>query len=440
MRVTLRIALTLAVLALATRAEAIPAFARKYGMSCTACHLAWPILNQQGQLFRDNGYQFGTEKDEPVTLTPAYWPVAMRTTAAYQYTRTTNQSSDAGPITVATGGVPQTPGVDILSAGTIARDISFLMVLTGFSPSDGAAMAESAWVRVDNLGGSRWANLKIGKFEVDLPASAHRGVPLTNGYAIYAPSWAAQQPNSPRPQFDLSTNQVGVEFDGHSVDGATRYAISVVSANGDLGTKGAWSSPLIYAHVQQAFETGSEFAPYVRIGALAAMGSWPTTFDTLTDNSTTPATVTNIAGTGHDNKTYSRAGAELTGLLGYPATPFQWQVVYMYGQEAAGLGGPGTPAAHFSGGWLELNWVPVTQNDYNATPWLLFGRYDLVRQGNGPGDFDGFTLGARRYLAVGPRASAAIHLEVSSGTTKGTADNGANVQTQAVMAGIDFAF
>jgi hypothetical protein len=433
MRLALRIAVSLAVLAGATRAQAIPAFARKYGMSCTACHLAWPILNQQGQLFRDNGYQFGTEKDEPVTLAPTYWPIAARTTAAYQYTRTTNQPSDAGPITVASGGVPQTPGVDVLMAGTIARDISFLLVLTGFSPSDGAAMAESAWVRLDNLGGSRWANLKVGKFEVDLPASAHRGVPLTNGYAMYGPRYGSAVP------FDLSTNQVGVEFDGHSREGATRYAISVVSANGDLGTRGAWSSPLLYAHVQQAFDLDNGVMPWVRLGALAALGWWPTTFDRLTDPAP-GSTPQPIAGTGRDNKTYSRLGAEVTGQLGYPSTPLQWQAVYMYGQEAAGASGAGTPKAHFSGGWLELDWVPVSRLDYNATPWLLFGRYDLVRQGDGPGDFDGLTLGARHYLAVGPRASAAVHLEVSSGTTKGVADGGAKVQVQAVLAGIDFAF
>jgi hypothetical protein len=426
MRHPLRIALTLAVLTLATRAEAIPAFARKYGMSCTACHLAWPILNQQGQLFRDNGYQFGTEKDDPVTLAPAYWPMAARTTAAYGYTRTTNQPSDAGPITVTTGGVPQPPGVDLLSGGTITRDVSFLLILTGFSPTDGAALAESAWVRVDNLGGSRWANVKIGKFEVDLPASAHRGVMLTNGYAIYG------QRQGSVATFDLSENQVGVELDGHNLDGTTRYALSLVSANGDLGGKGAWSSPLLYAHLQQAFDLDNPVLPWIRIGALGSMGWWPTTFDT---NAGQP-----IPGTGRDNKTYSRIGAEVTGLLGYPATPFQWQAVYMYGQEAAGLNGVDSAKAHFSGGWLELNWVPVSRNDYNANPWLLFGRLDFVRQGEGPGDFNGLTLGARRYLAVGPRASAAIHLEVSGGTTKGIADGGANIQTQAIMAGIDFAF
>src|SRR5882757_6128238 len=37
--------------------RAIPAFARKYGMPCSACHEAWPKLNNFGQTFKDNGYQ-----------------------------------------------------------------------------------------------------------------------------------------------------------------------------------------------------------------------------------------------------------------------------------------------------------------------------------------------------------------------------------------------
>jgi hypothetical protein len=43
--------------------QAIPAFARKYGLPCSACHEAWPKLNNFGQVFRDNGYQLGNDKD-----------------------------------------------------------------------------------------------------------------------------------------------------------------------------------------------------------------------------------------------------------------------------------------------------------------------------------------------------------------------------------------
>jgi hypothetical protein len=45
-----------------TQAQAIPPFARKYDVNCTACHTAPPILNQFGQRFLENGYQLpGTE-------------------------------------------------------------------------------------------------------------------------------------------------------------------------------------------------------------------------------------------------------------------------------------------------------------------------------------------------------------------------------------------
>ena len=37
--------------------NALPAFARKYGLRCSACHESWPMLNYFGQEFKDNGYQ-----------------------------------------------------------------------------------------------------------------------------------------------------------------------------------------------------------------------------------------------------------------------------------------------------------------------------------------------------------------------------------------------
>ncbi len=45
------------VLLLAPRAEAIPAFARKYETSCQTCHTVFPKLNAFGTAFRLNGYR-----------------------------------------------------------------------------------------------------------------------------------------------------------------------------------------------------------------------------------------------------------------------------------------------------------------------------------------------------------------------------------------------
>src|SRR5262249_44261667 len=163
----------------ASRAQAIPAFARKYGMACTACHEAWPKLNAQGWAFRDNGYQWMAGKDNPITLNPAYWPIAVRTTVGYQYQSLTNQPSNAGNIAVNTGRIG-TSGIDLLFAGTLTNNVSFLLVIepqltnVGFTTgimTDPAlitapgevGLVESLWVRFDNIFGSPYLNFKIGR-------------------------------------------------------------------------------------------------------------------------------------------------------------------------------------------------------------------------------------------------------------------------------------
>ena len=57
------------------KAEGIPAFARKYGMRCSACHLAVPVLNRYGQAFKDNGYRMKVGTDDLRANEPGYWPL-----------------------------------------------------------------------------------------------------------------------------------------------------------------------------------------------------------------------------------------------------------------------------------------------------------------------------------------------------------------------------
>ena len=60
--------------------NAIPAFARRYGLRCSARHESWPMLNYFGQKFEDNGYQLRNEWDAPIWQNPGYWPVTFRMT------------------------------------------------------------------------------------------------------------------------------------------------------------------------------------------------------------------------------------------------------------------------------------------------------------------------------------------------------------------------
>ncbi len=79
------------------RVTAIPAFARKYGLPCSACHTAWPKLNNFGMTFRDNGYQLGNDRDSPIYQNPSYFPITLRMTPNWHLEHNTNQAVDATP-------------------------------------------------------------------------------------------------------------------------------------------------------------------------------------------------------------------------------------------------------------------------------------------------------------------------------------------------------
>src|SRR3954470_21127146 len=87
------------VLALSSSANALPAFARKYGLRCSACHESWPMLNYFGQKFKDNGYQLMNDRDAPIWQNPSYWPITLRMTPFWS-----RESTNKVPIdTAATG-------------------------------------------------------------------------------------------------------------------------------------------------------------------------------------------------------------------------------------------------------------------------------------------------------------------------------------------------
>ncbi|MBE9563643.1 MAG: hypothetical protein IMF17_00255, partial [Proteobacteria bacterium] len=77
--------LILSVLMIPTNSEAMPVFARKYNMSCTACHAAFPRLNEFGEQFASDNYRLPNWKDSTVETgdemlaLPDSVPLALRT-------------------------------------------------------------------------------------------------------------------------------------------------------------------------------------------------------------------------------------------------------------------------------------------------------------------------------------------------------------------------
>src|ERR1700693_5389144 len=211
----------------AGKVYAIPAFARKYGMPCSACHEAWPKLNNFGQNFKDNGYQMMNDRDAPIFQQAAYWPVAFRITPNW-HRESVDRTDLANPATgLTTEGQLTThgfdlSGLDILTAGTLAKNISFLLVRS--ADNTGAFHFESANVRFDNLLHTTWLNVKVGKFELDNIVSEKRILTLSGQGGFYQGYHFQPVTENGLYTFGLCDNQFGGEVLGHSRDDSTPHS------------------------------------------------------------------------------------------------------------------------------------------------------------------------------------------------------------------------
>ena len=160
-------------------ANAIPAFARKYGLRCSACHESWPMLNYFGQKFKDNGYQLMNDRDAPIWQNPGYWPVTFRITPIWHR--------------VSTGKVELTP---MRRWGRLRRGCGgpahyefrlrserprlphrrnsgeeHLVLCASVLRCDGLrSTLRQSMARLDNMLGSSWLNIQAGQVRTGQPA------------------------------------------------------------------------------------------------------------------------------------------------------------------------------------------------------------------------------------------------------------------------------
>jgi hypothetical protein len=425
------------------KTDAIPAFARKYGLRCSVCHTVWPELSAFGQKFRDNGYQLGNDRDSPIWQSAAYWPIAIRTTPHFNLERTTKQPVDATP------GVPGPPfvektitqsgfdvsGVDFLMLGTLYKDISFGFVAT-MDPTGGTGV-EAAFVRFDNLAKSPWVNLKVGKFELDNLLSEKRITFLSNNGTFYQSYHFL--PVGSANDFGLGDNQIGAELSGHSLNSYTRYGVALLgSTSGNPGLSGGHSMDAMLT-LSQAYEAGG--LGLHRVGLFAYLGRRPTAFET---SGGTP-----IPGTGTANKSFYRIGATGSFFLG---PSLELLPLFMRAHDDAALGG-GPQAPTWNSGLLEAHYIVHPQL-------LLEGRYEILRmsqQGDPAtpktlGDVDAMVVGFRAYPFMFSRAGLSVHGEFARTKTIGTVplsgdgvgvpplSPGTAVWSNSVLFALDFAF
>ncbi len=345
-------------------ANAIPAFARKYGLRCSACHETWPILNNFGLKFRDNGYQIMNDRDAPIWQNPSYWPITFRITPVWHRVSASNDvdtysTTAPGVITgtaiqqISSSGVDLS-GLDFHTGGTLEKNISFF-VLPSSDPT-AAFHFETVMARFDNLFGSPWLNIKLGRFELNNLLSEKRMVGLTDEGGIY-------QTYHFIPVADgnifgqMGDNQLGIEYVGHSYDDRTRISAALLDSNdGNVNLTLGANSYSGFFTFDQAIDTGKWDVQ--RLGAYAFAGEAATYYRTLGG--------VPIAGSGIGNKSFYRIG--FTGQF-YFGPHFDLNVVTQHGQDNAWFGqGYGNAVNTDGNGGTLCSGPPLTNCLANNTP------------------------------------------------------------------------
>lgn len=169
----------------------IPAFARKYSMSCKTCHSPAPALKAYGEEFAANGFVLA-DQDAPRYFVPTgdddlsllrELPLALRMEGYLTYNNSASKTNDISAPYI----------LKILSGGALAKDVAYYFYFF-FSERGEVAGIEDAFIMFNNVIGSG-VDVFMGQYQVSDPLFK-RELRLTfEDYQIYRVSPGASQIN-----------------------------------------------------------------------------------------------------------------------------------------------------------------------------------------------------------------------------------------------------
>ena len=358
------------------------------------CHTAYPKLNDFGQRLRANGYQIPGQSGLENTVFETSIPLALRTTVGH--TVSTNKNG-----TTAGFGLY---GLDLLAAGVLHKNISFMFIYTpridepaadfhgpdnGSNPAQTAAI-ESASLIFSNLAGEK-LNLRIGRFE---PAyhlfSSKRPYYIMQTYEIYA----FAPGNNP---FAFADNQIGIEASGRFKPGLN-YSLGFINGSGAAPDNNIGKD--FYATLSKTFGKGEGQSAGQRLGVFGYFGSQPTNF-----------TGTVVAPTGETNGKDSRAFYRFGGNLSLNWKMVNLQAMIMKGSDNK-VFNSFAPLQDYSfwGGFVQLDLAALANNRLVASllyNWVQPPDYDRLNRMTGYGAL------LRYYLGSWSAVNIALHAEYS---------------------------
>lgn len=309
--------------ATASRAQAIPVFAHRYGVSCTACHTIVPELNGFGRAFRDAGYRWPASVPLHGTL-----PVATKINLAY--------SSAKDP-----SGLPKAivDEVEFLTFGSLRKHCSYRFEQYWL---DGGTIGRTrdAYIECASDPGSALHGgaapvlvIQAGEFTLPLPDDPETMRPTQNHYAVF------DQTVGENP-FDLFNDGLGI-----NVSYGNRYAcVNAVALEGRDPQSGLPATGTDSMFVAHAGAAALSFWGYLYKGT-RELGSVPDRF--------------------------VRRGVAATSVDGRS----QASLLLQTGDDGSAFG-TGAAAAS-SGGFFQEEWL-------FGSRWIGTARYDGV---NGPSGF-----------------------------------------------------
>lgn len=197
----------------------IPAFARKYDMSCNVCHSPAPKLKPYGNEFAVNGYRlkdkepprFTRETGDDKLLLMRELPLALRLDAYAQYDSKKTPKEDLGTPLI----------LKILSGGQITNNVSYFLYFL-FNERGTVAGVEDAFLFFNNVAKADF-DITVGQYQVADPIYKRELRPTFEDYVIYT-----VKPG--RSKADLTYDR-GITMN-YSLPTKTEAMLSIVNGNG----------------------------------------------------------------------------------------------------------------------------------------------------------------------------------------------------------------
>ena len=315
-------------LAIAAPAEAIPAFARRYGLTCMTCHDPVPKLNGFGEQFLARGYRMSdddttgvTSLGDPILSLQQSLPLAIRIDAYVRaYGGHAVRSDFATPMIA-----------KLLSGGTIAPSVSYYLYLL-LAENGATGPIEDAWVAFRRPFGLP-ATVTVGQFQIADPVWKRELRLTLENYQILSQRIGA---GSADVSYDRG---ITVDFD---LGEQTTLAAEIVNGNGiGEAADGVFDGDAPKTGVVWAMR---RFGP-VRIGGMAYYGA-----QRLTRQVTTSSGPVGVV---RSNRTWMAGPA-----LQITDANVEVNAQYLWRGDTDPTFDGASPDATTSGGFAEIVWWP----------------------------------------------------------------------------------